>query len=39
MDLSHRKLLGFVLINMEFHNFKHRHAKQALDFGNTIYRF
>jgi hypothetical protein len=24
---------------MEFHKFKHHHAKQALDFGNSIFRF
>jgi hypothetical protein len=29
----------FILINMEFHKFKHRHAKHALDFGISIFRF
>jgi hypothetical protein len=29
---------GFILINMRFHKFKHRHAKHALDFGSFIFR-
>jgi hypothetical protein len=29
---------GFIIINMGFHNFKHRHEKHALDFGNSIFR-
>jgi hypothetical protein len=30
---------GFILINMELHMFKNRHAKHALDFGNSICTF
>jgi hypothetical protein len=39
MDLSHRKKSGFILVNMGFHKFKHRHAKHALEFGKSIFRF
>jgi IS1 family transposase len=30
---------GFILIIMGFQKFKHRHAKLAVDFGNSIDRF
>jgi hypothetical protein len=29
----------FILINMGFYKFKHRHAKLALDFRNSIFIF
>jgi hypothetical protein len=29
---------GFIFVNTEFHNFKDRHAKHALDFGNSIFK-
>jgi hypothetical protein len=39
MDLSRREGHGFLLNNMGFQNFKHRHEKHALNFENPIFRF
>jgi hypothetical protein len=39
MDLSRRILLWFILFNMGFQKFIHRHEKHALNFGNPIFWF
>jgi hypothetical protein len=36
MELSRREKLGFLLINMGLHKFKHCHAKIAFKLGNSI---
>jgi hypothetical protein len=33
------KSTGFILVNMGFHKFEHRHAKHELEFGISIFNF